>query len=349
MVKVQISKHILKAIEKHAIEFKGKEIYGWLLGYDNGSNLKVIASVPCKMYKIQNEVRAEPSTEEAFEIVKNIPKGIGIIGIYHSHPNKVYHSVTDDLTVKQYANVYPHFLSIVTNGKETKSFQLIDNDVKPIDVDELKEETLKTLTFKIPLKYYYPENEELTLAFISSEIREFLEKESQNLKLIANDREIKDNEKIDSLTKTTIEVKLESAEINFNEKKKYIFFNFHFDMVSPPKKTVSDLKPLLFNGIKDSMYYYIKNIKLNNSFELPYEFKFEISNIPWRFNVKKDTWDLIQFLDIFAFRIKYMSFKNEKKRNKIHSEIIKIKEILEKDKSAIGKIDSLLEGLTKKI
>ena len=349
MVKVQIPKHIFKAIEKHAIEFKGREIYGWLLGYDDGTNLKVIASVPCKMYKIQNEVRAEPSTEEAFEIVKNIPKGIGIIGIYHSHPNKVYHSVTDDLTVKQYANMYPHFLSIVTNGKETKSFQLIDNDVEPITVDDMKEETLKTLSFKLHLKYYYTEEEELSLAYISSEIREFLENEVSNLKLMLNGKEISGKEKIDSLTKAFIEIKLNNTEINFAEEKKSILFNFHFDMVSPPKKTIEDLKPLLFNGIKDSMYYYVKNIKIDNAFELPYEFKFEISNIPWRFNVKKDIWDLIQFLDIFAFRIQFMSFKNERKRNKINSEITKIKEILEKDKSAIEKIDLLLEGLTKKI
>ncbi|UJG44004.1 MAG: Mov34/MPN/PAD-1 family protein [Candidatus Heimdallarchaeum endolithica] len=348
MVKVQIPKHIFKAIEKHAIEFKGREIYGWLLGYDDGINLKVIASVPCKMYKIQNEVRAEPSTEEAFEIVKNIPKGIGIIGIYHSHPNKVYHSVTDDLTVKQYANMYPHFLSIVTNGKETKSFQLIGNDVEPITADELKEETLKKLSFKLHLKYYYAE-EELSLAYISSEIREFLEKEVSNLKLVINGREIKEKEKIDSLTKSLIEIKLNNTDVNYAEERKSVLFNFNFDMVSPPKRIIADLKPLLFNGIKDSMYYYIKNIKIANTFKLPYEFKFEISNIPWRFNVKKETWALIQFFDIFAFRIQFMSFKNERKRNKIHSEITKIKELLEKDKSAIEKIDLLLEELTKKI
>ena len=101
MSKVSVSNHVIQAVKNHAKNFPDIEIYGWLLGYEYKEVLYVISSVPCKSYQVQNRLVAEPSHEEIFEISKAIPKGVNIIGIYHSHTGSVFHSATDDQTIKQ--------------------------------------------------------------------------------------------------------------------------------------------------------------------------------------------------------------------------------------------------------
>ncbi|MHA1303062.1 MAG: Mov34/MPN/PAD-1 family protein [Candidatus Heimdallarchaeaceae archaeon] len=351
MSKVKICKHVISAIERHARFFKGVEIYGWLLGYDKNEELVILASIPCKMYKAQNEIRAEPSNEEVMEISKNIPKGIGIVGIYHSHPNKVFHSATDDLTVRQFASIYPHFLSIVTNGKETKSYQLRDIIVEEIKTELIAEPNLSALSFSLNLEYYYNPQEDFTLALVSSQIREFLE-ENPIQSLFYKSSPIEDKRKINNLTKGEIEIKLSSNIIGKNDAStKNVTLNLSFDIVSTPKSKIADIKAYLPQGIKDAMYYLIKNTKIKEGqFILPQQFKFEISNIPWRFNVKKDDiGGTIKFLDTLAFRVEHMSFRDEKKRITIYDELIRVKQMLEKDISIKDKLDELLLELSKKI
>ena len=130
MMEIKVCDKVLTAIKKHAKKNKDKEIYGWLIGFDYQGELYVTYSVPCIKYIQQELTIAEPSHEEVIEISRTIPAGIGIIGIYHSHTGEVYHSSTDDSTIKQFSSVYPYFVSIVTNITETKIYQLIDDSVK---------------------------------------------------------------------------------------------------------------------------------------------------------------------------------------------------------------------------
>lgn len=55
-----------------------------------------------------------------------MPQGIGLIGIYHSHPtsSKLFHSHTDDNTLVSLTNQFQNCVSIVTNGKQVKFYQM---------------------------------------------------------------------------------------------------------------------------------------------------------------------------------------------------------------------------------
>jgi proteasome lid subunit RPN8/RPN11 len=72
---------------------------------------------------MQTAIGAQPDPKELQELAAALPLGIGFVGIYHSHPDAVFHSSTDDRSLMTFSRFYPKMLSAVTNGTETKWFR----------------------------------------------------------------------------------------------------------------------------------------------------------------------------------------------------------------------------------
>nr|MDO8114041.1 Mov34/MPN/PAD-1 family protein [Candidatus Sigynarchaeota archaeon] len=101
-----------------------KEIYGWLIGYENkNGDVQVISAIACHRYTMQTVIGARPDPKELQELVTSLPTGIGFVGIYHSHPDTIFHSSIDDESLMTYSRFYPKMLSAVTNGTETKWYR----------------------------------------------------------------------------------------------------------------------------------------------------------------------------------------------------------------------------------
>lgn len=107
-----------------AKETSNKEIYGWLIGYESkDGSVMVISAIACQRYNKQTVIGAQPDPTELQELGFAIPVGLGFVGIYHSHPEEVFHSRTDNETLMTYSRFYPKMLSAVTNGFETKWYR----------------------------------------------------------------------------------------------------------------------------------------------------------------------------------------------------------------------------------
>lgn len=138
-----MEKYVKEYIEEHAKENE-KEIYGWLIGYDdNLGNVYIIAAYDCQKYAQQTTVSAIPELKEFQFISSGLPQGIGVIGIYHSHPKGVFHSNIDDTTLKSLKKMYNNVISIVTNGIETKYFRFLKDALEPVAVSLQKIELKK--------------------------------------------------------------------------------------------------------------------------------------------------------------------------------------------------------------
>ena len=364
MVEVFIPKNIVETIERHSRAFKGKEIYGWLIGYETDNKVRILLSIPCKIYSRQNIVSAEPSIEEIHELGKVIPKGIGIIGIYHSHPTEVFHSSTDDETIKQFATIYPNFVSMVTNGIETKTYQLIEKEVKEIEpkITKFKENMapLVNLNFNVKLKTIVDNPKTLTLAYLSSTLREIIEKNAEKIRLYIGEKKVDQNEKLGKYKKKNLEIKFEKGNINNRETEKELKeqgrknfeLSLDFYIVSLRKKSFSDIQPLIVRGIIDAMYYTLKHsiIKEKESFVSPPKcVNINVDGIRLKFNVRVKKEDVQRFLDDLAFRMEYISITNEKERKKISTKILNCKkemEKMEKEKGELGE-GQLIQALRK--
>jgi proteasome lid subunit RPN8/RPN11 len=123
--KIIIAPWIINYIKKHA-QNSPNEIYGWLVGRESFNNDLYIFSVfACENYQIQNEISAAPNPRELQELGSILPQGVGIVGIYHSHPSDVFHSSVDDLTIQNLSKYYNNIISAVTNSDGAiKWFQL---------------------------------------------------------------------------------------------------------------------------------------------------------------------------------------------------------------------------------
>ncbi|HME53414.1 MAG TPA: Mov34/MPN/PAD-1 family protein [Candidatus Lokiarchaeia archaeon] len=107
-----------------AKETTNKEIYGWLIGYESkDGSVMVISAIACQRYNEQTVIGAQPDPAELQELGFALPVGVGFVGIYHSHPDEVFHSSTDNKTLMTYSRFYPKMLSAVTNGTETKWYR----------------------------------------------------------------------------------------------------------------------------------------------------------------------------------------------------------------------------------
>ncbi|MHA1672195.1 MAG: Mov34/MPN/PAD-1 family protein [Promethearchaeota archaeon] len=107
---------VVDTIIKHHASTSSKEIYGWLLGteFPNGDSYIWVA-IPCVKYTHQSEIGALPDPIEFQDVSAVLPEGMGIIGIYHSHPNRIFHSSTDNATLARFSALYPKMISAVTN------------------------------------------------------------------------------------------------------------------------------------------------------------------------------------------------------------------------------------------
>lgn len=125
---------VMEQIEHHLeVDTSNREVYGWLLGYDDGNNVHILASMPCFNYDVQTVIAARPTPEEINLLSSSLPEGLGVVGIYHSHPDEVFHSKTDDNTVFGFGSTYSNFVSLVTNREGVvKVYRILDLEDKII-------------------------------------------------------------------------------------------------------------------------------------------------------------------------------------------------------------------------
>ena len=350
MSRVNVCKSVDENIKRHAEAFPYIEIYGWLLGYDYNNQLFVISSIPCKQYKMQNKIIAEPSQEKVMEISKAIPRGIGIVGIYHSHVGEVFHSSTDNHTVKQFASVYPYFLSIVTNVQETKFYQLKGQNVEETKVKISGLQVPLPIKFLAKVRLNLPSLSDLNIQTISSKMREILESFAV--------KQIEYNQNLLSDTMSTDKIEGKECLVRFSVRgekpatAEYIAFemNLEANILAQEKTLLSTIKPMMKQAFIDDMYYQLKNTTIKGrEISKPIKIEFLSDNVNWKFYVsKKDGETMVDFLELLAFRIEYYSAKNEKKREKM---LVPIKNTLTKVKKEenIAKIVQIVEDLAKEI
>jgi hypothetical protein len=116
----------------------GREAIGWLLGFFVGDEPYVLDAHPATRYKHQSRYGAAADPAEEAEIAVRYPRNVGIVGLYHSHPFKdetrhaIFHSATDDETLKSRAARRENFLSVVTDGRSAECFVLRDGEPTPV-------------------------------------------------------------------------------------------------------------------------------------------------------------------------------------------------------------------------
>jgi proteasome lid subunit RPN8/RPN11 len=110
---------IQQFIKSHA-KSSPREIYGWLIGRESMSGeIYVMSAIACQRYVSQHFIGASPDPREVSELGAALPQGLGMIGIYHSHPADIFHSSVDDRTLQNLAKFYKKILSAVSNGDNT--------------------------------------------------------------------------------------------------------------------------------------------------------------------------------------------------------------------------------------
>ncbi|MFQ6127614.1 MAG: hypothetical protein ACE5QW_01740 [Thermoplasmata archaeon] len=155
---VTIQRDVIALVLSHALKesrTNGREVIGWLLGFLWNGEIYVCDAVPCTRYKKQTKFSAEADPLEEAELASRYPRNVGIVGLYHSHPfslgrnsslfrdlfdvGDIFHSHTDDLTIRSRAGKRKNYLSIVTNGIDYACFVLRDRirKVSPRIVDSI--------------------------------------------------------------------------------------------------------------------------------------------------------------------------------------------------------------------
>ena len=111
-----------------------EEVYGWLLGYFADGEPAILGAYDCQEFLEQTIISAIPEPKQFHQLAIALPNGIGVIGMYHSHPagSNIFHSHIDDNTVLDYINLESNFISAVTNGKDIQCFMLVDKDTKAL-------------------------------------------------------------------------------------------------------------------------------------------------------------------------------------------------------------------------
>ncbi|OGS51319.1 MAG: hypothetical protein A3K65_02890 [Euryarchaeota archaeon RBG_16_68_12] len=122
------------------------EAIGWLLGFFVGDEPHVVDAVPATRYKHQSRYGAVADPREEADLAVQYPRNVGIVGIYHSHPfrnetrHAIFHSATDDETLKSRASLRENYLSVVTDGHSAECFVLRGG--RPAEVSPSIEEDL---------------------------------------------------------------------------------------------------------------------------------------------------------------------------------------------------------------
>lgn len=140
---------------------RGSEAIGWLLGYFSPGAVTVLDVAPATRYKSQSRYGAEADPRDELELAISYPRAVGIVGLYHSHPfrdetqHAIFHSQTDDRTLKSRASTREDYLSVVTDGHDAEVFVLKGGkqEVTPEVVDDLSyRQALKRFTCDVSLR-----------------------------------------------------------------------------------------------------------------------------------------------------------------------------------------------------
>ena len=130
------------------------EAIGWLLGYFAPEGVTVLDSVAATRYKSQSRYGAEADPREELAIATSYPRTVGIVGLYHSHPfrdetqHAIFHSHTDDTTLKSRASRRENYLSVVTDGHDAEVFVVKGGKT------EVTPEIVDGLTYRDALRRY---------------------------------------------------------------------------------------------------------------------------------------------------------------------------------------------------
>ena len=156
MTYVVVDPVVERYITSRAIEASsqaGHEVYGWLVGYDDREgNIYVLGVMDCFSYVAQSRIEATPDPEE-FQLASSaVIQGMGLVGIYHTHPSGVFHSEIDNITLNSLSRMYPGAVSVVTNGRETRYYQKSGATVKEVTPKYEKPPTRRVVKFTLPLE-----------------------------------------------------------------------------------------------------------------------------------------------------------------------------------------------------
>ena len=280
---VKITEDILNFIKKQAI-LSTDEIYGWLIGYQMNNIPYIITALDCQNYLQQSYINAIPDPLEIQKIGGLMPHGIGIIGIYHSHPFKseVFHSHTDDETLISLSKQLPNCVSIVTNGKDINYYQM-DKSFKLVDIDPKiwKPEIPEFLpiffnnSFIINLEKNLLNNESLHVK-IFNKFKDYLEENWDDFKLFKNNIEISYNEKINQYFKSSLDGNY--LELKFKNKKninELIKINVFNEEIGVKVADQADMVSLQLNLKSLDLFYITDKNSIN---ELRNSIKIEIIN-----------------------------------------------------------------------
>jgi proteasome lid subunit RPN8/RPN11 len=169
---VQVNRWITQYIKENANKSEN-EVYGWLIGFENRQDQIIVQSaLLCTRYTSQSVVEATPDPREIQEITRSIPNGLYIVGIFHTHPGSVFHSHVDNQTLQNLAKHNPKMLSAVTNGKETKWYQLQQNLIAEIEI-QIEEINIQQVYFPIFYSFTYSWAISLEKPLIPQIIRNF--------------------------------------------------------------------------------------------------------------------------------------------------------------------------------
>ncbi len=133
MTRVRFARPAWRRMLSHASQVardRRTEAIGWLLGWFAPGEVVVLDSVGATRYKMQSRYGAQADPREELEVATSYPRVVGIVGLYHSHPfrdetqHAIFHSKTDDATLRSRAARRRDYLSVVTDGHDAEVFVL---------------------------------------------------------------------------------------------------------------------------------------------------------------------------------------------------------------------------------
>ena len=141
-MKVEVVTGVMEQIHSWAKRAKKKEVVGWLVGYWDGGGLIVLDAVLSKDSSENHLTGAKGSPNEESELSLSLPRGVGIVGLFHSHPftkgrKALFHSTVDDLTLGERSR-RGKYVSFVTEGEQTRGFYF-ENGQRSEEVVEIGE------------------------------------------------------------------------------------------------------------------------------------------------------------------------------------------------------------------
>lgn len=205
------SQKAVKQIKLHlSVDKSGMEIYGWLIGLNVNKRVYILVSIPCFNYDTQSIFNARPTTQEVSILSSSLPEGLGIVGIYHSHPGEVFHSHIDNETILNFGGMYQHFTSLVTNRQgKMKVYRIINFEEKKIsrvgfDVKNLRPP--QQFHFQIELSGIALIDKEYPLPSLSRTVREQVERIFSGGKIETNKGIIHPGLKVTQIKKKKINI-----------------------------------------------------------------------------------------------------------------------------------------------